>query len=95
MFGLRIIKHRFFECSFEVPMFSPSCCNHKDVYNPWQGEGRSALKLREAEGIDWLPISGGASRKAGYTGDLFNAIPPAYSEYLGKYMMEAVLNAKR
>lgn len=83
MFGLKIRKHRHFEANF--PLFTPKAsCNHAGLYNPWQGKGRSAAKLREAMGINWLPISGGASRKAGYTGDLFNAIPPAYSEYIAK-----------
>jgi DNA (cytosine-5)-methyltransferase 1 len=81
MFGLKIQKHRNFESSFPLSALLPPC-NHSDLYNPWQGKGRSADKLRAAMGIDWLPISGGASRKAGYTGDLFNAIPPAYSEYI-------------
>ena len=87
MFGLTIRKHRLFETNWELPLLGPSACNHKGMYNPWQGDGRSADKLRVAMGIDWLPISGGASRKAGYTGDLFNAIPPAYSEYLGGLLM--------
>ena len=83
MFGLKIRKHRFFEASFPLEFLLPPC-NHADLYNPWQGKGRSAEKLREAMGIDWLPISGGASRKIGYTGDLFNAIPPAYTEFIGR-----------
>jgi len=87
MFGLTIRKHRLFETNWELPLLGPSACNHEGIYNPWQGAGRSADKLRVAMGIDWLPISGGASRKAGYTGDLFNAIPPAYSEYLGSLLM--------
>jgi len=94
MFGLKIIKHRFFEFNWDMPMMSPISCNHKGVYNPWQGKGRSANKMREAMGIDWMPISGGASRKAGYTGDLFNAIPPAYTEYIGKYLMKAVMDLR-
>ncbi len=87
MFGLKIIKHRYFEFSWPLPIMAPYSCNHTDVYNPWQGKGRSAVKMREAMGIAWMPISGGASRKAGYTGDLFNAIPPAYTEYIGKYLI--------
>jgi DNA (cytosine-5)-methyltransferase 1 len=88
-FGLRIQKHRLFEANWPLPM-APASCDHSDVYNPWSGPGRSAVKLREAMGIDWLPISGGASRKAGYTGDLFNAIPPAYTEYIGKALMAQI-----
>lgn len=85
MFGLRIIKHRVFELSWPAAYIVPPC-DHSDVYNPWQGKGRSADKLRAAQGIDWLPISGGASRKNGYTGDLFNAIPPAYTEFVGTHL---------
>jgi hypothetical protein len=89
MFGLRIRKHRHFEASFKL--VPPSkLCDHSDLYNPWQGKGRSAQKLRWAMGIDWLPISGGASRKVGYTGDLFNAIPPRYAEWVVKQYSERV-----
>lgn len=90
MFGLRIIKHRFFEVNFDMPLFSPAVCNHKDVYNPWQGANRTAVKMREAMGIDWLPMAGGNSRKDNITGDLYNAIPPAYTEYIGKYLINMV-----
>lgn len=89
MFGLRIQKHRLFEANWPLPM-APATCNHTDLYNPWAGAGRSADKLREAMGIDWLPISGGASRKAGYTGDLFNAIPPAYTEWIGAQLLASL-----
>lgn len=89
MFGLRIIKHRNFELSFLAAYILPPC-DHSDVYNPWQGKGRSADKLRAAQGIDWLPISGGASRKNGYTGDLFNAIPPAYTEFVGLHLLHHI-----
>lgn len=90
MFGLTIRKHRLFESS--VPLVAPprGCSDHSECYNPWQGKGRSAAKLREAMGIDWLPISGGASRKVGYTGDLFNAIPPAYTEWVGRQLSAAL-----
>ena len=87
MFGLRIIKHRQFEATFPIPVPAAKC-DHSDVYNPWSGKGRSAAKLREAQGTPWIPMSGGASRKAGVTGDLFNAIPPAFTEHIGKALRE-------
>lgn len=87
MFGLGVSKHRVFETNWDMPILAPATCDHRDLYDPWSGAGRSADKLREAQGIDWLPISGGASRKAGYTGDLFNAIPPAYTEWIGGHLM--------
>jgi DNA (cytosine-5)-methyltransferase 1 len=86
MFGLRIIKHRQFECSFRFAYMLPGHCDHSDVYNPWSGKGRSAKEHREAQGTPWIPQCGGASRKAGYTGDLNNAIPPAYTEWLGTHL---------
>ena len=87
MFGLRIIKHRYFECSFPVNLLTPSC-NHLDVFDPWHTNNyrgqtrRTAAMFREAMGVDWIPMGGGSSRKLGVTGDLYNAIPPAYSEYI-------------
>jgi len=90
MFDLRIRKHRFFESNVPLDPAPKPCGDHKNVYNPWMGKGRSAAKMREAMGIDWLPISGGASRKIGYTGDLFNAIPPAYTEHVGRSLIRYV-----
>ena len=90
MFGLRIRKHRMFESNQDLGFPPCSCGDHSECYNPWQGKGRSATLLRDAMGIDWLPISGGASRKAGYTGDLFNAIPPAYTEWIGRQLRAAL-----
>jgi len=94
MFGLRIIKHRYFEMSFQVPFLTPSC-NHADVYDPWHGKGRTAEAMREAQGTPWIPASGGASRKRGASGDCNNAIPPAYSEYLGKLAMAEITGCSR
>lgn len=86
MFGLRIIKHRQFECNFPVGGLLPEC-DHSDVYNPWSGKGRSAAEHREAQGTPWIPQCGGASRKAGVTGDLNNAIPPAFTQYIGEQLI--------
>ena len=86
MFGLRIAKHRYFEASFDLPLLMPPC-DHRDIYDPWHGAGRTADKMREAQGTPWMPSSGGASRKRGETGDTNNAIPPAYSEFLGTHAL--------
>lgn len=91
MFGLRIRKHRFFEANWPLPG-QPAECNHSDLYNPWSGKGRSAKEHREAQGTPWIPQAGGASRLKGVTGDVNNAIPPAYTEYIGKALM-VILNA--
>ena len=91
MFGLPIIKHRWFETNIALTL-PPADCNHEGVYNPWSGAGRSAEKFREAQGTPWIPSPGGASRKAGYTGDLSNAIPPAYTEWIGKQLLHHIVS---
>ncbi len=91
MLGLRIIKHRIFEANWKLPL-QPSNCDHSDVYNPWYGKGRSAAKHREAQGTPWIPQSGGASRKKGVTGDVFNALPPAYTKYIGEHFLKGDMN---
>ncbi len=93
MFGLRIIKHRQFECSFPVFSLLPDC-DHSDVYNPWSGKGRSAVEHRAAQDTPWIPQCGGASRKAGVTGDLNNAIPPAFTRYIGEQLMAHLQSRK-
>ena len=86
--GEVLIKHRYFEANWPLPM-PPAMCNHeRPLYNPWSGKGRGAERHRDAQGTPWIPTSGGASRKAGYTGDLNNAIPPSYTEHIGKALME-------
>jgi DNA (cytosine-5)-methyltransferase 1 len=85
-----IKKHRLFEANWQLPRAPRPCGDHSQCYNPWSRPGRNAAKLRAAMGIGWLPISGGASRKAGYTGDLFNAIPPAYTNYIGRALLETL-----
>jgi DNA (cytosine-5)-methyltransferase 1 len=79
-------KHRLFEANWPMPM-APATCDHRDIYNPWRGEGRSAAKMRVSQGTPWIPMAGGASRKAGITGDTFNAIPPAYTEHIGRALL--------
>jgi len=93
MFGLKIIKHRYFETNFEIPL-ALSACDHRGVYDPWHGKGRTAEKMREAQGTPWIPASGGASRKRGASGDSNNAIPPAYSEFLGRQMMKIIVDSR-
>lgn len=89
MFGLRIIKHRYFEASFPLPLLMPPC-DHRNMYDPWHGKGRTATEMRAAQGTPWIPIGGGDSHKRGRSGCLNNAIPPAYSEFLGRHAMQTL-----
>lgn len=84
-FGMRIIKHRQFETNWPLQECREPC-DHSNVYNPWHGAGRSAAEHRAAQGTPWIPSPGGASRKAGVTGDLNNAIPPAYTHFIGEQL---------
>jgi DNA (cytosine-5)-methyltransferase 1 len=86
MFGLRVYRHRLFECSF--PIEAP---HHPDHVAPVRKMGRpvrdgefmhvvgnfSGVALaRKAMGIDWMVRD-----------ELREAIPPAYTEYVGRAML--------
>jgi len=77
-FGLRIIRHRYFECPwFRLELLPP--CNHSKVYDPWHKDGVGQReKLSTAMGIDWFMTRP----------EVREAIPPAYTEYIGKYLLE-------
>jgi hypothetical protein len=89
MFGLRLIRHRWFELSF--PAFSlVTPCRHDR--NPvcvvghgtpsWArknngGKRHTIKEWHDAMGVDWMNRD-----------ELALAIPPAYSEFLGKMAVE-------
>ena len=90
-----ILRKRCFEMNWQCPNELPQTHNHSAMSisvtgtgtptGTWKAWGR-ALKLqefRDAMRIDWM------ARK-----ELSEAIPPAYTEYIGKYLMQAVLTAK-
>jgi len=88
MFGLRVIRHRLFECFPEI-YFPPAACgcgdgktnSHRGLstggkYITVAGNNYKADEGRSAMGIDWMP------RKT-----LSKAIPPAYTEWIGRQML--------
>lgn len=89
MFGLGVIRHRLFECWPEI-YFPPYACGCGDSrsrngkfgrpcvgkYLTVTGHGYKAEEGRAAMGIDWMP------RKT-----LSKAIPPAYTEWIGRQMI--------
>lgn len=89
MFGLDVRRHRLFETSW--PMMQP-ICRHELHAEPrfQQATNRSTPRRtvevgvyriplatqRQAMGIDWMQLA-----------ELSQAIPPAYTEYLGRELM--------
>jgi len=74
-FGLGVQRHRLFEAS--VPLAGTGCAHGGpiiEVYGGQPPEGVAAA--RAAMGIDWLPWD-----------RLVEAIPPAYTEYLGRQLL--------
>ena len=102
MFGLPLIRHRLFECNPTV-WFPPAVCrcshlctNSKTSEGQLSSFGRGATAIcvagsiylkRDGEiamGIDWM------TKK-----ELSQSIPPAYTEWLGSYMIRAVEHLAR
>jgi len=98
MFGLDIQRHRLFELTF--PILTPNC-NHS-IWKPNRFPGgrsrergnarvlcRGTIEIgrwnipletqNKGMGIDWMTVE-----------ELSEAIPPAYTEYIGKYLLKAL-----
>ena len=92
MFGLSVRRHRWFEFSDAITRFPPFACDHTrqivGVYgHPHGANGAFSGMLpgnRETWsaglGIDWMT-----------TAELADAIPPAYTEFIGAQLMAAAL----
>ena len=84
MFGLRIVKHRYFETSWEMPVLLPLPeCDHSDVYDPWHGK-RNIKEMQAAQETPWIPAGGGTGKSGVRATCVNNAIPPAYSEWIAR-----------
>ncbi len=93
MFGLRVYRHRPFESN--LLLFQPQHPKHRfraarpgkipapDEY--WCPVGRFGHKdeAQKAMGIDWMQTSG-------HSNEIAQAIPPAYTEWLGRQMMDVL-----
>lgn len=92
MFGLRVIRHRVFECNPSV-WWPPFACNHwakcapkgqMNIFENGQfltvtGHDFRAEEARQAMGIDWMMRD-----------ELAQAVPPAYTEWLGGQIREGL-----
>ena len=85
MFGSpRLKRHRWFEFSQPTdPWTGTGCgCGHKDTVSVFGHGGHNyhgVAEWREVMGIDWMNRD-----------ELSQAIPPAYTEWIGKQLMAAV-----
>jgi len=92
MFGLRTMRPRLFECSFDMPFVlapPPSARHAKMGRRPLAGEYVHVVGhvsdveyCRDAMGIDWMNRD-----------ELAEAIPPAYTEYIGRCLLDTPLFA--
>ena len=90
MFGLHTHRHRYFEIYPDYYPLLPKCAR---IYKPVVVSGATrrktgrfeynAYQVKEVMGIDWMIRT-----------EIDEAIPPAYTEYIGKYLME-FLNSEK
>ena len=89
-FGLKVRRHRLFESNIQL---TSSICNHKEqgkpvgIYGSMRDEipkgghtAKSIEQAREAMGIDWM-----------IWGELVEAIPPVYTETIGKQILSVLV----
>jgi len=82
MFGLPIANHRIFESNVPMPLLT-MVCKHENLYDPYHGGemGRGEREKRSAAiGVDWFMTRT----------EVREAIPPAYTEFIGKILIEAL-----
>ena len=88
-FGLKVRRHRLFESNIQL---TSSICKHKEqgkpvgIYGSMRDEipkgghtAKSIEQAREAMGIDWM-----------IWGELVEAIPPVYTETIGKQILSVI-----
>jgi DNA (cytosine-5)-methyltransferase 1 len=89
MFGLRVWRHRYFECP-GIDMLSPSPCAHSGRpvtihcgSNTRKTRGQTrADAARRALGVPWMTRD-----------ETYEAIPPIYTEWLGSQLLRALERA--
>jgi DNA (cytosine-5)-methyltransferase 1 len=94
MFSLRVLRHRLFECH-PVLWWPPAACCHWGKVAPCFGAGaydKSGYEFVTVAGKNCPPSVGGPAMGIDWmTGrELSQAIPPAYTEYVGKKIRELI-----
>lgn len=89
-FDIGVFRHRYFELGgFDILMLPPCCHNFKPVYiSGSTGSSKSpkgtrkewnAADKRNAIDIDWMTVQ-----------ELDEAIPPVYTEFIGRHLIQAI-----
>jgi DNA (cytosine-5)-methyltransferase 1 len=85
-FGLNTFRHRLFETSHLI--LSPGKCSHRgirattsggDVMAVYRKQRGTLAQWRDALGVDWMDKD-----------ELAEAIPPAYTEWIGQQLLAAI-----
>lgn len=79
LFGLRIQRHRLFECPALPFRLIPPCQHRRDDYSFDHGGKQTERVYADAMGCNWMTVQ--ESRQA---------IPPAYTEYIGRQLIAAI-----
>jgi DNA (cytosine-5)-methyltransferase 1 len=94
MFGLKVRRHRYFETNFTMNFLLPSCgCKGKAGYTAASGgfsSWKNGAKLISVAGHNFAVADARLALGINWTGQegLSQAIPPAYSEFIGKQLMK-------
>ncbi len=76
MFGLRVRRHRYFESPAMPLILVPDCQHKRDDFSHDHGKKQTESQYRDAMGCEWMT-----------TDEARQAIPPAYTEFIGKQLM--------
>jgi len=87
MFGLRgkrnvIHRHRLFEANWPLPLSPASCCHQgkaMNVYTSGRNRRGTEREFIDGLGVPWAGTAVG-----------LECIPPAYTQYIGKYLMQTI-----
>lgn len=96
MFGLPLRRHRLFETSFPVPM--PPLCDHSGPAITIIGHGvydsRLGVRHKGAKSLGYQAARDAMNTPWMSWDKLSQAIPPAYTEWLGRELMGAVRRSR-
>lgn len=91
MFRLNVVRHRYFETSFPLIFSAATCCHAKRVAKhgrPANPETEYAAVTGHFSGIEFARLAMGIDWMTQH--ELADAIPPAYTLWLGKQLLEVI-----